>query len=270
MSKPERNTPRRPVGGSRPRASAPKKIAGRSGQPSLSTPPSEPAPQSASPQSAPPTPPAPPEPTYVIDPGAGGEPGVLSRPGTTRVLAVVLAVLLAALAVVVGFVQDDEGGWYGLGDETGSSADVWRYDSTEDFDLPDAPVQVPWVDARNAADAATQAVVDILTVKWQTYDDHLAAVKPRMTAQFGKQYAELAADTRDKFLSSKAEYRWEVVGQSVVSASDTEVTALLFLNQYVYKGAGPDRTGPEIHQVRVIVTAVADGDEWKIDQLDAL
>ena len=63
---------------------------------------------------------------------------------------------------------------------------------------------------------------------------------------------------------------FEVAGQSVVAASEEKVTTLLFLNQYVFKGAGKDRTGPEVYQVRVVVTAVPDGDEWLVDDLEAL
>ena len=45
---------------------------------------------------------------------------------------------------------------------------------------------------------------------------------------------------------------------------------MLFLNQYVYKGTGEDRVGPDVYQVRVIVEAVASGDEWLVDELKAL
>jgi Mce-associated membrane protein len=272
-------TPKRPVRGSRPSSSAPRKIAGagRSTRPEM--PPVE---GPAAPEAA--TPPPPPtelpataaaaaEPTFVIQGDTeAAEPatGVLSQRRTTVVLAGLLAGLLAVVAVLAGFVVDDEGGWYGVGDDEGSAGEAWEYDAGEPFDLPDQPISVPFVDARNAGEAATNAVVAILTVNWKTYDEHFEDVQSRMTEEFAADYADEVEDTRERFIASKADYQFEVAGQSVISATEDEVTALLFLNQYVFKGAGADRTGPEVYQVRVVVTAVPDGDEWLVQELEAL
>jgi hypothetical protein len=283
MSSNDNPTPRRPVRGSRPTSSAPKKIAGRSQRPEM---PEIPGPEADAPAAAPETPrppadtPPPPAPytpaappTYVIQPETDAPApadGVLTRSRTTVVLASVLAGLLAATAFLAGFWVDDEGGWYGLGQDDAPAAANWDFDIDEPFELPDQPIAVPFVDARNAGEASTNAVLEILTVDWKSYDDHFDSVRDRMTDNFADEYADEVEDTRDRFVESRAEYQFEVAGQSVVAATEEKVTTLLFLNQYVFKGTGSDRTGPEVYQVRVVVTAVPSGDEWLVDDLEAL
>jgi Mce-associated membrane protein len=178
------------------------------------------------------------------------------------VLSAVLAVLALVLGALVFLLVRDPSG-----------AGAWRVQAGEEFVAPavdDHPVTVDSIEWRNATEAATRAVTDILTVDWKTYDEHLEAAKERMTPTFAEDYEVTAGDTRDKFIQSKADYDFAVVGQSVVSATDEELTALLFLNQYVYKGEGKGRVGPDVYQVRVVVTAVRDGDEWLVDELEAL
>lgn len=284
MSGNDNPTPRRPVRGSRPTSSVPKKIAGRGGRPEMpeipgpeqETPPPDaetPAPPAPPVETPSPVPEAPAEPTYVIQPQAeasASADGVLSRSRTTVVLSGLLALLVATAVVLAGFVVDDEGGWFGLGQDDAPAAADYDFDTDEPFELPDQPITVPFVDARNAGEASTNAVLEILTVDWQSYDDHFEAVRKRMTDRFADEYADEVEDTRERFVESKAEYQFEVAGQSVVAATEEKVTTLLFLNQYVFKGAGQDRTGPEVYQVRVVVTAVPDGDEWLVDDLEAL
>lgn len=277
--------PRKPVRGSRPASSAPRRLAGQGAgrvprddaevpeEPTtdLSTPDE---PTTDEPTSGEPTASASEDvttvpPTEVDRPGAPtGQP---ASARTTAVLAALLALLVVTAVVLAGFVRaDDDARWFGLGGQDESETKVWRYQAGERFVMPERPVSVNYVEWRNASDAATNAVLDILTVDWKTYDKHLDAVLKRMTDDFAKEYKATAEDSRAKFLETKADYEFEVVGQSVVSASEDEVTSLLFLNQYVYKGEGDARVGPDVYQVRVVVTAVPSGDEWIVDQLDAL
>ncbi len=265
------NTPRRPVRGSRPSSSAPRKIAGRSGRPDMPEvegPASDVAAEAAQDEIAPSSPPPVTEERVVEElpalPADSPADGVLSQPRTTAVLAGLLAALLVASLVLFLVGKDDSGS------SDDARGETFEFDPDEEFDLPDQPITVPFVDARNAGEAATNAVVDILTVNWKTYDEHFEGVQARMTQEFAEEYADSVEDTRDKFISSKADYQFEVAGQSVVSATEDEVVALLFLNQYVFKGAGADRTGPDVYQVRVVVTAVPEGDEWLVQELEAL
>jgi hypothetical protein len=270
-------TPRRPVVGSRTPGQRPRRVAGQSsrsiepvGTPEVDEQPTVAAPP---PVEQPPVeqPPAVELPPVQISPGGPARPpataapaeGVLSAPRTTLVLGAVLAVL----AVVIGVLT-----WQVLDDDEPAASDAWHFQGADEpFDPPAHPMSVDYVEWRNASDASTNAVLDILTVDWKTYDEHLTSVtEKRMTESFATEYTPTAEDSKAKFVESKAHYEFEVVGQSVISASTTRVTSLLFLNQYVYKGEGEDRVGPDVYQVRVIVEAVPEGDEWLVDELKAL
>ncbi len=189
--------------------------------------------------------------------------GLLSNRGTTKVLAVVLAVLLlvGVAELVTWQVADDDGG-------SGDDAKVLAFDDT--YVVRDSPVSVPMADWRDATDAAIKSVTEILNVSWKDYDKNLDDAAAFITDGFAKEYSATAKDTRARFLETKAEYDFAVVGSSVVEARPDEVASLLFLNQFVYKGEGKQRTGPEIYPVRVMVRMVRTDDGWKIDELHAL
>ncbi|KQZ70065.1 hypothetical protein ASD66_10325 [Nocardioides sp. Root151] len=192
------------------------------------------------------------------------QPGVLSSRGTTKVLAGVLAVLLlVGLGEVVTWAvaRGDSG-------DSGSSAAV--LDFGEPYTVTKEPVKVPMADWRDATDSAVKSVTEILNVSWKDYDQNLDDASKYITDRFAKEYAATTKDTRDLFLKSKAEYDFAVVGASVVEAQPDEVASLLFLNQFVYKGEGKQRTGPEIYPVRVMVRMVRTDSGWKIDELHAL
>jgi hypothetical protein len=267
-------TPRRPVVGSRTPGQRPRKVAGHSSRPTdevTATNVEEQPTVAAPPPLEQPRPAVEPQTDYVISPpdlpapAASSGPaadGVLARQRTTLVLGSVLAVLLVVISVLTWQVVDD--------DEPAASG-TWHFQgSDEPFEPLAHPMGVDYVEWRNASDASTNAVLDILTVDWKTYDEHLEGVKKRMTDSFATEYTRTAEDSRAKFVESKADYDFEVVGQSVITASAERVTSLLFLNQYVYKGTGKDRVGPDVYQVRVIVEAVPSGDEWLVDELKAL
>jgi len=252
----DKKKPRKPVVGSRAPASAPRKIAGRAARPE----PTESAPDGAvAPERAPEAE----KPRKSARTRAEAAGGVLVRQTTTRVLAGVLAVLTVAAAGL---------GWYLLDDPSdGGSASSSCYEADQDFEIPDHPVTVSDLDWRAAREASTESVVKILTVNWKTYDKHLEDAQKLMTREWAEnEYVNTARDTRANFLKNKADYKFAVAGESVVCASADKITSLLFLNQYVYKGTGDNRVGPDVYQVRVIVTAVRKGETWLVDRLDAL
>lgn len=224
----------------------------------------QPAHQAAHPPADPPAdPPAtPPDAGPAPRPTRTGS-GVLAGRRTSAVLlavALALAVVVAMLGLLLWLPGDDaEAGW------SHQAGEPWTSPGDSEH-----PVTVGPVEWRAATDAAADAVKDILTVDWKDYDQHRKEVVDRMTPSFAEEYAVTAGDSRDTFIRSRADYDFVVVGQSVVSASEEEATALLFLNQYVYKGEGEDRVGPDVYQVRVMVTVVRQDGEWLVDSLDAL
>lgn len=261
--------PRRPVVGSRPVSPAPRKVAGRGGvrpdpgvdtwavveqeaETPVETPPATPD-ETPGPSAAEvgPTVPAP-----------RAEAGLLRSRRTTQVLGVLLACLLVA-GIALGVL------WRVWASEEDDAPAEDPVRAGEAFEVPDQPITVPLLEWRNANEAAVEAVTKILNRRWQTYDEHADQVRDLMTEDFADEYAATNEDSREAFLADKAEYNFAVVGQSVVQARPDRVTSLLFLNQYVYKGVGKERVGPEIYQVRVVVTTVREGGTWKVDDLQA-
>lgn len=263
---------RRPVAGSRSPSTAPRRVAGRSVRPDpeqgeqarpVRTAGAVQAPDRAPAEAAPAasTPATGRRPRRAED-AVDREPGALSSPRTTRVL---LGLLVALL--VVGVVESGVWAWsrYSGGDDR---QHVLSFE--EDYVVHDDPIIVPMADWRDANDVAMKSVTEILNVSWKDYDQNLEDARKLITDNFEKEYASTTKDSRDLFLKSKAEYDFAVVGTSVVEATPDEVATLLFLNQYVYKGEGKQRTGPEIYPVRVMVRMVRSDSGWLIDELKAL
>lgn len=193
---------------------------------------------------------------------ADRKPGALSSVATTKVL---LSVLVALLVIGVA-----EAGVWAFSRAGGEGKVQHALSFDEDYVVSDSPVTVPMADWRDASDAAIKGVTEILNVSWKDYDQNLADARKLITDRFEKEYSNTAKDSRALFLKNKAEYDFAVVGSSVVEATPDEVATLLFLNQFVYKGEGKDRTGPEIYPVRVMVRMVRTDGGWLIDELHAL
>lgn len=268
------------MGGSRTPASAPRRIAGRGSRPvpprdetappmpvaGPPGPPDPPAPHAQPGRSAPPASPA--------DPPASEEGGraaeLLNHPRTTAVLcALVAALLLVGLAELAYAKAPDSRVWFWQDDAAGGASACEPVEVGADFEVPERPITVPLLDWRNANQVAADLTVKILNQDWKTFDEHVDEVAELATGTFAKEYPQTAADTRERFLSNKAEYDFAVVGQSVVQACPARMTSLLFLNQFVYKGEGEQRTGPDVFQVRVVVTTVREDGEWLVADLDA-
>lgn len=249
---PRRNPPRRPVAGSRPASSSPRRLAGhgtvRPEEPALAEESfvSEEAPVVVD------------EPTPTDE--AGPVTGPLARRRTTKVLGAVLTVLLV---VGIGEVV------YLVAGGPDDPPPAPEFDPAATYEVPEQPITIPLQEWRAANEAAAEAVEQILTVSWQDYDQHVEDVADLMTDEFADEYAATAEDTRDRFVESKAEYEFSVVGRSVMSARPDEVTSLLFLNQLVRKGEGEDQSAPEVFQVRVVVTTVRQDGRWVVSSLDA-
>ncbi len=240
-------TPKRPVGGSRSGARAPRRIAGQPARPEQSPAESLTA-----------------EPVEVRS-TEPSRPGVLERSNTTKVLGIVLAalaVVLAALTVTAVW-----------GEPTQEDAKVWApVMRAGEFTTPPAgthPVTVGPLEWRASVDATAKNVMKLLSFTWETIDSHADRVQPLVTERFmADEYAEVVADTAERVKQNKAEYDVTVVGQSVITATKDRVQALIYVNQYVAQGTGK-KAKADLYPLRLVVTAERDGDDWRIDQLDA-
>ena len=236
--------PRKPIAGSRPSASRPRRLAG-------SARPEEPVdPLKAEPTKPTPPPRTPPEsrttpPPRVSDPER--EPShFLASLRTTWVLVAAVVVL----AIV-------------------SAAEIFWLVSRDDPVVSSArPVVAGEVTHRAATDAAQRDIVEILTYGYQDFDQRIDKATSLMTPAFAKQFRETAQDVRADFVANKTRQLVKVRGTSVVRASDSQVQALLFLDQYVTKKGDKSSAGTDYTPFRALVTMVRTDHGWLVDNID--
>jgi Mce-associated membrane protein len=250
-----RPNPRKVVG-SRSAAPRPRKLAG-TGRPEEPT-------QALQPTPVEPT--APTDPTEPIeDRPQEPTPAAESRPSFTasRDSGAFLGSLrttagLVAAVVVLALVSAAEIGWLTTRDDPVVSSS--------------RPVVTGEVTHRAATDAAQRDVVEIFTYGYQDFDARIAKATSLMTPAFAQQFRTTADDVKSDFIANKTEQLVKVRGTSVVRASDSQVQALIFLDQYVTKkggaGKGGAPSGTDYTPFRALVTMVHTDHGWLVDNID--
>ena len=130
------------------------------------------------------------------------------------------------------------------------------------------PVQLPDLEVRRVVDQAATAgrpdpvgVLDRLRRPGRQGDgDDDRRRSPRSTAR-------PRPTSKEQFVAAQTEVVVDISAQGVVSATDDEVVALLFLTQTTQKGT---RGGVTPVQYRVTVTMVNTSDGWLVSDLVAL
>jgi Mce-associated membrane protein len=243
MASTPRPSARRPVVGSRNPTGRPRKVAGRSQPPAEAAP----APAAEHPAAPPPTvtdtapPPQPPPPGPAEEEPPPSETDTGTGLRTTLVLVVALVVLIGVAAAE---------GWY-----------LWLRE--EPVVSAGRPVVTGEVAHRSAVEAASEAADDIVSTSYKNYDEQVDQAVDKMTDGFAAQYRQTAEDVREEFVDAKKEVQVEVAAAGVVSASDSEVKALLFLNQYVTTD-GQDTT---YTPYRALVTVKDSEQGWLVSDI---
>ena len=131
-----------------------------------------------------------------------------------------------------------------------------------------------WHGYREEADARSSAQVEsvndlekILSYDYRSLDKSTAASAKLMTPSFRKKYSDTADRVRADAPKLKAVVKAQVVASSVVSAKKDKVKALLFVNQTTTR---KDLAQPRVDLNRVEVTLVKSGDDWLVDNIQAL
>lgn len=257
----DKNSPRRPVAGSRIPSRSPRRLAGQTSRPD---PTPEPTVDRLDPE--PTVDRLDPEATVPDDvPTEAPAPlGVLQRPRTTKVL----GVLTAAAAVLLGGLLLLE-----TQEPDADPAALWSPVSRADeFTLPTAdqvPVTVGPLEWTSAIDEIAHSVTKVLSFNHETIDSQEELAAELVTAEFlASDLSKTIAETAPKLKENEAEYTVTVAGQSVISATPTKVRALLFVNQLVTKGAGEDAVSDN-YPLRLDVEGVLVDDTWLISSLNA-
>lgn len=129
------------------------------------------------------------------------------------------------------------------------------------------PVQAPELEVRRVVDQAATAAKLILSGSSKDYDGQVAKATATMTEPFAAKYRATKADIEKDFVAQQTEVVIDVSAQGVVTATDQEVVALLFLTQTTQKGT---RGGVTPVQYRVTVTMTDTADGWLVSDLKAL
>lgn len=227
---------RRPVGGSRNPVSRPRKVAGRD---------SAVSPEEETPQVEPP-----------VDDGQHAEvlPLVTRTPtneptepavggGRRRIVLVVAAALLAGVV----------------------SAEAWYlYGDADPVPSAERPVVTGTVTHRSAVETAARSTTEILTYGFEDFDAQIEDATTKMTEPFAEEFRKTAADVKGRFVEQRITQEIRVVATSVVTASDEEVRALLFLDQYVAKAG----EGTSVTPYRALVTVRRSDGGWLVSDIE--
>lgn len=118
--------------------------------------------------------------------------------------------------------------------------------------------------ALSAAAAATQR---ILSYSWKSLDDDMAAAEKQLADAKREEYLETMEEIRPQTEKNRIVVQATVASSSVVSATEHDVKALLFVNQ---ETQGKHLKAPRFDQNRVLVTLHRDTGEWRVTELSAL
>ncbi|GAA3833917.1 hypothetical protein [Nocardioides panacisoli] len=219
----------------------------------------EPAPLEVEVEAAPEPEPEPaPPPAPVATEPAPERLAVLGRPGATRLLTIAVSVVAVVLVL--------EAAWFVV--HSVHDNPVADTPAAGTIAVPsDRPVVASSVAVQEAVDEAATAAQKIVGRNYKTYDDDVDAALKLMTPDYAKDFKSTTDDVRAEFIRKKTDVQARVVGQGVVRANDTEVQALVFLNEYVTRGDG--KAAKTVYtQYRALLTMVHTNKGWLVDGLD--
>jgi Mce-associated membrane protein len=141
----------------------------------------------------------------------------------------------------------------------------WRSENPEDGKAPSGAITSS--QARDAGmQAAAQLTQKVLSYDWKTLDADIKASEAVLAPSFRSEYAKAMSDVKADTVKNQVKLTASAVATSIVSASETKVVALVFVNQVTTaKGTGNQR----LDQNRVLVTLTRDGGEWRVSKMDA-
>ena len=128
----------------------------------------------------------------------------------------------------------------------------------------DRPVVVGDLVARAAVDAAAQDLTEIASTSYRNYDDQVDQATTLMTPSYAEQYRVTAASLRDTFQQGQREVAAQVVASAVVTATDQQVRALVFLDSQVSEHGKAAVLLP----YRTLVTMTRSGHGWLVSGIE--
>jgi Mce-associated membrane protein len=122
----------------------------------------------------------------------------------------------------------------------------------------DTPVLTSEVSHRSAVDAAAAAAFKFTSRSYETYDEDVDAATATMTDAFAEEYRQTTDQVKAEFVDAETVVTAEIAAQAVRTASEEQVEALVFLNQFTEKPGEESVYTP----YRVLVTMVDTEKGW--------
>jgi Mce-associated membrane protein len=141
----------------------------------------------------------------------------------------------------------------------------WRSENPEDGKAPSGAITS--AEARDAGmSAASELTTKVLSYDWRTLEEDMKAAEAVLAPTFRAEYAKAMSNVRAQTVKNQVKLTAEVVASSIITASETKVQALVFVNQ-VTTANGSDNQ--RLDQNRVRVTLTRDGGDWRVTKMDA-
>lgn len=126
------------------------------------------------------------------------------------------------------------------------------------------PVLVTTPVHRSAVDTAKVAVEKLTARSYQTYDEQVDEATAMMTTAFAETYRETTDQVKDEFVAAETEVTVSVEAQAVMTASDNQVEALIFLTQFTAKKGEETAFTP----YRIKVTMIDTDQGWLVSDVE--
>ncbi len=141
----------------------------------------------------------------------------------------------------------------------------WRSEHPDDGAAPDGAITSS--QARDAGmQAAAQLTQKVLSYDWKTLDADSSANQAVLAPSFRTEYAKTMAGVKAGAIKNQVKLTASAAATSIVSATETDVVALVFVNQVTTaKGTSDQR----VDSSRVLVTLTRSGGDWRISKLKA-
>jgi Mce-associated membrane protein len=127
------------------------------------------------------------------------------------------------------------------------------------------PVLLSRAAERSATDTAAKAAVAFTQRSYETYDEQVDEAAAMMTADFEKQFRQTTDDARGPFIEAETQVTAEVAAQGVMTASEQQVEALVFLNQFTIRKGEESVFTP----YRLKVTLIDTEQGWLVSDVEA-
>ena len=127
------------------------------------------------------------------------------------------------------------------------------------------PVLLSRAAERSATDTAAKAAVAFTQRSHEAYDEQVDEAAAMMTADFEKEFRQTTDDAKAPFIEAETQVTAEVAAQGVMTASEQQVEALIFLNQFTIRKGEDSVFTP----VRLKVTLIDTEQGWLVSDVDA-